>query len=186
MDPRLDPRNVAFFLPSLVLLLQNVVDSMFRPGDVIPPDEGEGGVDVGMVHEALVNMNTIVASVLHDFRVVHAATLLDQELSWWVLPRSTSWFSRFVLQEYDDNRWLENFRMTKQAVFSLTNLLRPHIERQNTRYRLAIPPIVRVACTLFKLCQGASLLLCSEFFAIGMSTTSGIIRDVVKAINDEL
>lgn len=186
MDQRLDPQNVAFFLPSLVLLLQNVVDTMFRPDEVIAPDEGEGSVDVGTVHETLVNMNTIVASVLHDFRIAHATTLLDQELGWWVLPRSTSWFSRFVLQEYDDNRWLENFRLTKSAVFSLTNLLRPHIEKQNTHYRLAIPPIVRVACCLFKLCQGASLLLCSEFFAIGVSTTSGIIRDVVKAVNDEL
>lgn len=186
MDPCLDPRNVAFFLPSLVLLLQNVVDTMFRPGEDIPPDEGDGAVHVPQVHETLVNMNSIVASVLHDFRVAHAVTLLEQELGWWVLPRSTSWFSRFVLQEYDDNRWLENFRMTKASVFSLTNLLRPHIEKQNTMYRMAIPPIVRVSCTLFKLCQGSSLLLCSEFFAIGVSTASGIIRDVVKAINDTL
>ena len=159
---------------------------MFRPVDVIPPDEGDNSVDVAQVHDTLVSMNSIIASVLHDFRIAHATTLLDQELGWWVMPRSTSWFSRFVLLEYDDNRWLENFRMTKASVFSLTNLLRPHIERQNTHYRLAIPPIVRVACTLFKLCQGASLLLCSEFFAIGTSTTSGIIRDVVKAVNDEL
>ena len=186
MDRRLDPQNVAFFLPSLVLLLHNVVENMFRPGDAIPPDEGDPAVDVAQVHDTLVNMNSIVASVLHDFRIAHATTLLDQELGWWVLPRSTSWFSRFVLQEYDDSRWLENFRMSKSAVFSLTNLLRPHIEKQNTTYRMAIPPIVRVACTLFKLCQGASLLLCSEFFAIGTSTASGIIRDVVKAINDEL
>lgn len=186
MDQRVDPQNVAFFLPSLVLLLQNVVDIMFRPAEVIPPHEGDAAVHVSQVHETLVNMQSIVASVLHDFRIAHATTLLDQELGWWVLPRSTSWFSRFVLQEYDDNRWLENFRLSKSAVFSLTNLLCPHIEKANTHYRLAIPPIVRVACTLFKLCQGASLLLCSEFFAIGTSTASGIIRDVVKAINDEL
>lgn len=109
MDHRLDPTNVAFFLPSLVLLLQNVVDSMFRPPDAIPPDEGDGAVDVGEVHDTLVNLNSIVASVLHDFRIAHATTLLDKELGWWVLPRSTLWFSRFVLQEYDDNRWLENF-----------------------------------------------------------------------------
>lgn len=186
MDRRVDPQNVACFLPSLVLLLQNVVDSMFRPEDTIPPDEGDASGEIGQVHDTLINMNSIIASVLHDFRIVHATSLLDQELGWWVMPRSTSWFSRFVLQEYDDSWWLENFRMTKASVFSLTNLLRRHIERQDTHYRLAIPPIVRVACTLFKLCQGASLLLCSEFFAIGTSTTSGIIRDVVKAVNDEL
>ena len=186
MDRRVDPQNVACFLPSLVLLLQNVVDSMFRPEDTIPPDERDASGEIGQVHDTLINMNSIIASVLHDFRIAHATTLLDQELGWWVMPRSTSWFSRFVLQEYDDSRWLENFRMTKASVFSLTNLLQRHIERQDTHYRLAIPPIVRVAYTLFKLCQGASLLLCSEFFAIGTSTTSGIIRDVVKAVKDEL
>ena len=60
-------------------------------------------------------------------------------------------FSRFVLQEYDDNRWLENFRMTKAAVFNLTNLLRPYIVKQDTCYRRAIPPVISVACCLFKL-----------------------------------
>lgn len=186
MAPSPDSSNVAFFLPSLVLLLQNVVDTMFRPLETVPPDEGEIHVNVSDVHETLQNMHTIIASVLHDFRLAHASTLLDTELGWWVLPRSTSWFSRFVLQEYDDNRWLENFRITKAAVFNLTNLLRPHVERQDTHYRRAIPPIVRVACCLFKLTQGASLHICSEFFAIGASTTSGIIRDVVKAVNEEL
>ena len=102
MERRLDPENVAYFLPSVVLLLQNVVDTMLRPRDEVPPDEREGSVDVSQVHEALINMNSIVASVLHDSRIVHATTLLDQELGWWVMPRSTSWFSRFVLQEYDD------------------------------------------------------------------------------------
>ena len=76
---------------------------MFRPLESIPPDEGDGEVDVSLVHETFVNLNAIVASVLHDFRIIHASTLLDQELGWWILPRSTSWFSRFVLQEYDDN-----------------------------------------------------------------------------------
>ena len=76
--------------------------------------------------------------------------------------------------------------MTKASVFSLTNLLCPHIEKANIWYKLAIPPIVWVACTLFKLCQGASLFLCSKFFAIGTSTASGIIGDVVKTVNKEL
>jgi hypothetical protein len=42
-----------------------------------------------------------------------------------------------------------------------------------------------VACALYKLVQGSSLLQCSEFFAIGKSTVSGVLRDVVHAINIE-
>ena len=57
MDQRLNPENVAFFWPSLVLLLQNVVDRMFRAESAIPLTRGMR-VDEGQVHETLVNMNT--------------------------------------------------------------------------------------------------------------------------------
>jgi hypothetical protein len=58
------------------------------------------------LHEciALLDMNTIIASVLHDFRLAHARTVLDNELGFWVLPRSTAWFSQFLLHEYSDDR----------------------------------------------------------------------------------
>jgi hypothetical protein len=56
--------------------------------------------------------------------------------------------------------------MSKAAVLNLTDLLRPHIARRDTKYRLAISAIVRVAVTLFKLAQGSTLLLCSELFAL--------------------
>jgi hypothetical protein len=67
------PANVAFFLPSLLLLLQNVVDTMLQPADALLPDEDNVDVDVFLVEQAMVSMNTILASVLHDFRIAHAA-----------------------------------------------------------------------------------------------------------------
>jgi hypothetical protein len=76
------------------------------------------------------------------------------------------------------------FRMTKPAVFALSDLLKPHVEKQDTKYRLAIPVLVRVAVTLFKLTHGASLLVYSEMFAVGKSTCSAILRETVWAIND--
>jgi hypothetical protein len=76
------------------------------------------------------------------------------------------------------------FRMSKPVVFVLSNLLKPHVQRQDTKYRLAIPVLVRVAVTLFKLTHGASFLVCSEMFAVGKSTCSAILRDIVRAIND--
>lgn len=42
---------------------------------------------------------------------------------------------------------------------------------------------VRVACAIYKLVQGVSLLQCSELFAIGKSTVAGVLRDFVFAIN---
>jgi hypothetical protein len=70
------------------------------------------------------------------------------------------------MEQYEDDQWMESFRMSKAAVLNLTDLLRPHIARRDTKYRLAISAIVRVAVTLFKLAQGSTLLLCSELFAL--------------------
>lgn len=64
--------------------------------------------------------------------------------------------------------------------------MRPHVQRDNTRYRLAIPVLIRVACTLFKLAHDANLTVCSEMFATGRSTVSLVLRKVVHAINDTL
>lgn len=122
--------------------------------------------------------------VLHHFRLCFAVNFVDDDLGFWVKPRSTTWFSQFPLQHYDNPRWIEMFRMKKPAVLSLSEVLRPHVERENTRYRLAIPVLIRVASTLFKLAHGANLTVCSEMFAIGRSSVSKVIREVVNAIND--
>lgn len=42
---------------------------------------------------------------------------------------------------------------------------------------------VRIACALFKLSHGASLLICSELFAVGRSTVCTFLHQVVHAIN---
>ena len=90
------------------------------------------------------------------------------------------------MKQYDDSRWVQLFRMTKPAIMALADVLKPVVEKQNTRYRLAIPVLFRVACTLFKLTHGANMTVCSEMFAIGRSTISTMLREVVNAINETL
>ena len=60
---------------------------------------------------------------------------------------------------------------------------RQFFSTSDTDYPVVILVLVRVACCLFKLTQGVSLLVCSEMFALGKSTISKILRDVVHAIN---
>ena len=76
------------------------------------------------------------------------------------------------------------FRMSKSSVFALSELLREHVHRHDTKYRIAIPALICDACTLFKLTHGASLIIWSEMFALGKSTMSLFLRDVVHAINE--
>jgi hypothetical protein len=49
-----------------------------------------------------------------------------------VKPRSTTWFYKFLIEQYDNDQWLENFYLTKASVFSLDDLLQPLIEKKNT------------------------------------------------------
>jgi hypothetical protein len=164
MATTVDPANVEEFLPAVVVLLKNVADSMLDSEDAaLASDAGVGAAApptcATKVHEALVDMNTIVTSVLHDFRLAHARCILDDELGFWVLPRSTAWFSQFLLHEYTDERWVSNFWFTKASISCLAAVLVPYCKRQDTRYRKAGPVRVRVAAALYKLVYGASLLI---------------------------
>ena len=153
MDVRVDPANVEEFLPIVAVLLNNVADlladtevALAAATDIHPPVSR-----ITRVHGALVDMNTILASVLHDLRVAHANTIMDEELGFWVQPRSTAWFFQFLFHEYDNDRWVQNFRFSKAIVFHIASVLAPHCERQNTKYRRAVSMKVRVACSLYKL-----------------------------------
>jgi len=76
--------------------------------------------------------------------------------------------------------------MTKACVFEFADLLEPYVKKKHTKYRVAIPVLIRVAVTLFKLAHSANFTTCNEVFAIGHSTVCKILREVVHAINDTL
>ena len=165
----------------ILLNAHNVLAMASIPIEASTQDELRVHMEEGLRH--IDNMYSISIAALYSFQLWNNLLLLDHELGYWVKPRSTTWFSRFVVEEYDDARWSSLFRMTKSSVFELSNQLRPLIQKQNTKYRLAIPVVVRVACTLLKLAHATNTRLCSELFAIGMSTVSNVIHDTCRAIN---
>jgi hypothetical protein len=130
------------------------------------------------------DLDQISTAALHNLKICNLFSLMDDDLGFWVKPRSTTWFNQFLLNQYGEERWIQMFRMSKPTVFALSNLLKPHVQRQDTKFHLAIPVLVRVAVTLFKLTHGASLFVCSEMFVVGKSTCSAILRQTVRAIND--
>ena len=78
---------------------------------------------------------------------------------------------------------MQLFSFNKTLISNLASLLAPHYERMDTKYRKAVPMRVHMACAIYKLVQGASLLQCSKLFAIGKSIVAGVLRDIVHAIN---
>ena len=93
--------------------------------------------------------------------VILFSMTLTLDFGW---SQSTTWFLRYMLQEYDDERWTSLFWMTKVSVFltSLTTYVRTFTNKTHI-----IPVIVKLVCTLFKPTQGSSMILYSELFAIG-------------------
>jgi hypothetical protein len=79
-----DPASVKEFLPAVLVLLHDVADCMLETENTVV-DGGEDSDDppippVTRVHDTLVDMNMVIASILHDFRLAHARTILDEEL----------------------------------------------------------------------------------------------------------
>lgn len=103
------------------------------------------------------NNNVAALKVLHYFQLCNSIWFIGPDLGFWVKPRSNIWFSCLVLEEHEDDRWTTLFRMTKASVFRLSNLLRPHIQWQNTRYQYVTLVLIRVVCTLLNWAQGLSI-----------------------------
>nr|XP_054747996.1 uncharacterized protein LOC129253590 [Lytechinus pictus] len=66
------------------------------------------------------------------------------------LPYSMHWWNNIVLASWDDQTWLENFRMTKETFRYLVEELKPHISKKDTNWQGAIPkrPAVLLSQTL--------------------------------------
>jgi hypothetical protein len=70
----------------------------------------------------------ISIAALFDYRLSFSCLHVSDALWWWVKPRSTTWFSHFLMTVYDGPRWIDHFRMSKEIVFETCNKLRPYIE----------------------------------------------------------
>lgn len=179
----MDPCELLSLTPLILLLLLNAANVVAAN---VVADEDCSADDLLEDHSLLdsqtMDMDGVTHAVLQHWQLWNSLTVLDDDLGNWVKPRSTTWFSRFLLEEYGDDRWIQMFRMTKRSVLSLAQVLKVSIQK-DTNCRLAIPVLVRLACTLFKLSHGVSLLVCSEMFAVEHNTVSIMFRDIVHALN---
>jgi hypothetical protein len=76
--------------------------------------------------------------------------------------------------------------MSRKSFYSLHTLLQPHIQKQQTHFRSTISSEHRLAIFLYHITQGNGYSSITDLFAVGKSTISNIIRDVSKAIVQQL
>ncbi len=103
---------------------------------------------------------------------------LSLNLGHWVKPRSNAWFSRFLLTKYDDDHWVQNFRMTKRILFDIVKQVKPMVVNQNMKCLSTILMEIGVACVFYKLAHGVNFLISLEVFVMGKFTVYFVLHEV--------
>lgn len=100
----------------------------------------------------------------------------------WVLERPQFWFEHMVLSHYENNIWQEHFRISRQTFRFVCDLVRPHLARQDTNTRRAIPVEKRVAVTLWRLETGNSYRSTGLVFGVGRCTAMNLKDEFCSAL----
>ena len=94
-------------------------------------------------------MQTILTHILSIIRSK------KHSLSIWVKPRSQSFWYETIANHMDEKDRIKNMRMSNDAFNLLCYTLRPHISKEDTRFRKCIPTKIKLDATLCYL-SGAS------------------------------
>uniref|UniRef100_A0A8C0J8B7 DDE Tnp4 domain-containing protein n=1 Tax=Chelonoidis abingdonii TaxID=106734 RepID=A0A8C0J8B7_CHEAB len=101
----------------------------------------------------------------------------------WARETSTEWWDHIVMQVWDDEQWLQNFRMRKATFMGLCAELAPTLQRKDTRLRAALSVEKRVAIAVWKLATPDSYRSVANQFGVGKSTVGIVVMQVCRAIN---
>ncbi|XP_048373451.1 protein ANTAGONIST OF LIKE HETEROCHROMATIN PROTEIN 1-like [Sphaerodactylus townsendi] len=105
---------------------------------------------------------------------------------WWVYPRSKNWWEQFIRLTWDEEQWIERFRMSRGTFFEIVEALRPHLQRQTTNMREPIPVEKRVAIAIWYLANANCYREVREQFGVGLSTVGEIVLEVCCAMELDL
>lgn len=104
----------------------------------------------------------------------------------WCVPRSQDWWKRIVLRTYDDDQWLDDFRMTRETFFWLCARLHPYVERMQKKCRNPISMEHRVVIALYHLASSANYETVANLFGVSREAVCDIVKDITEAIVDHL
>ncbi|KAM7133975.1 uncharacterized protein RBU57_003350 isoform 1-T3 [Macrochelys suwanniensis] len=95
----------------------------------------------------------IDSSNAYDARllVAFADMLTTVECCFWARETSTEWWDHIVMQVWDDEQWLQNFRMRKATSRGLFEELGPTLRCKHMRLRVTVMVEKRVAIAVWKL-----------------------------------
>ena len=104
----------------------------------------------------------------------------------WMRTRSSHFWEYIINRTFSDKDWYENFRIRRHTFKYLCEKLRPHIEKETTRLRYPISVELRVAVTLWFLATSTDYRTLSHLFGISKASVCMIVREVCRAIVENL
>ncbi len=104
----------------------------------------------------------------------------------WSKPRSQNWWDLIVEKTFDDNEWVNNFRLSKSTFNFLCDELRPYLQKENTRFRQAISVRKRIAVALWRLATNSDYRTIGHLFGISKASVCLIADEFCKAVADHL
>lgn len=114
----------------------------------------------------------------------------------WSAPRGAGvWELQFLgtfrlvgrrFADWEDDRYMEHFRVSKEAFFRLHRKYGRLLERQVTRLRNPVPSDKRLAITLHYLSHGGTFAQLGLLFSVGRSTAAAVVHSTIKVFCEHM
>ena len=118
------------------------------------------------------------------FRVQNESLQLHRTA--WVHTRPQHYFEELLVNNQLDFQWKLHFRVDRETFEFICHLVAPHIQREYTNFREAVPVAKRVAASLWKLGTGESYTSVGVSFGLGTSTTFYVTESFMDALLSHL
>lgn len=100
-------------------------------------------------------------------------------------PQGEAFWSN-VLANFDDEQWVDHFRMSRSTFEFILGLVEVKLRRKSTRWRKALEPRRRLAVVLWWYATPSEYRTISCLFGVGLSTVCTLVRQVTSALNSSL
>lgn len=99
----------------------------------------------------------------------------------WSYPKSGDWWSSIV-RDMTDKQFKDNFRVQRSTVQQILDQVGPHLQRQDTTFRPAIPIDKRIACALYSLESTSETRAIAHLFGISGSTAANLLHEFTEVL----
>ena len=87
-----------------------------------------------------------------------------------------------IVPRTTNKQFKENFRIERSTFLELVQQIGPHLQKNDTALRVAIPVEQRIALSLYSLGSSTELRTIGHLFGIGKSTADSILHEFCSTV----